>query len=361
MVSSAVYRYFPSRDELLTALIVDAYDAVGAAAEQAEAAVRRGRLRRALAGRRARAARAWAVANPQEYALIFGSPVPGYRAPTAHDRPGGADSAAAAGDPRRRRARPARSAPTAGRAMPRSVRADLKALRDAVAPGAVRAAAGPGAHGVDAADRQHQLRTVRPPAQRHPRLRGLLRLPDARRRPRPGLAELAWTDVVTRLRAAGCVFAEDEAGLLIEAAASPAELEALVARRVGGEPLEYILGWVSFRGRRIAVTPGVFVPRRRTEFWSRRRAAPRPGAVVVDLCCGCGAIGAARVPPSVGPASNCTRATSTRSRCACARRNLPRRHGRCQGDLFDRCRRRCAGGSTWWSANVPTSRPTPSP
>ena len=81
MVSSAVYRYFPSRDDLLTALIVDAYTAVGAAAQEAETAVRRGDpMARWLA--LARAVRHWAVANPQQYALIFGSPIPGYAAPT---------------------------------------------------------------------------------------------------------------------------------------------------------------------------------------------------------------------------------------------------------------------------------------
>jgi AcrR family transcriptional regulator len=82
MASSAVYRYFASRDELLTALIVDAYDALGAAAEQAESAVARDDLRgrwRATCG----AARAWALAHPHEYALVYGSPVPGYAAPEA--------------------------------------------------------------------------------------------------------------------------------------------------------------------------------------------------------------------------------------------------------------------------------------
>ncbi|MFB7830265.1 TetR/AcrR family transcriptional regulator [Streptomyces sp. NPDC056056] len=80
MVSSALYRYFPSRDDLLTALIVDAYDAIGAAAEEAAAET---------AGQRpldrwtavCRAVRVWAVAHPHEYALIYGSPVPGYSAP----------------------------------------------------------------------------------------------------------------------------------------------------------------------------------------------------------------------------------------------------------------------------------------
>ncbi|MCU1350823.1 MAG: regulatory protein TetR [Acidimicrobiales bacterium] len=80
MVSSAVYRYFASRDELLTALIVDAYEAVAAAAEAADATKRRSDIRgRWIAT--ARGVRGWATANPQEYALIYGSPVPGYQAP----------------------------------------------------------------------------------------------------------------------------------------------------------------------------------------------------------------------------------------------------------------------------------------
>ena len=80
MVSSALYRYFRSRDELLTALIIDAYDALGAAAETASSALPaadiRGRWRATCA-----AIRDWALANPHEYALIYGSPVPGYQAP----------------------------------------------------------------------------------------------------------------------------------------------------------------------------------------------------------------------------------------------------------------------------------------
>ncbi len=80
MVSSALYRYFPSRDALLTALIIDAYDALGDACEAAEAAAERGDLSgrwRAIAG----AARRWAVDHPHEYALIYGTPVPGFSAP----------------------------------------------------------------------------------------------------------------------------------------------------------------------------------------------------------------------------------------------------------------------------------------
>lgn len=81
MVSSALYRYFASRDDLLTALILDAYNALGAAAEAADAAIKdRSQVRRRWLAA-ARAVRNWALANPAEYALIYGSPVPGYAAP----------------------------------------------------------------------------------------------------------------------------------------------------------------------------------------------------------------------------------------------------------------------------------------
>ena len=80
VVSSAVYRYFASRDELLTALIVDGYDAVGAAAEEA-ATASAGRPTGERWQAVARAVRSWARANPHDYALIYGSPVPGYAAP----------------------------------------------------------------------------------------------------------------------------------------------------------------------------------------------------------------------------------------------------------------------------------------
>jgi AcrR family transcriptional regulator len=81
MVSSAVYRYVASRDELLTLLIIESYDALGSAVEAAAAAQPRGTARRFVAA--ATAIRDWAVANPHEYALLYGSPVPGYAAPTA--------------------------------------------------------------------------------------------------------------------------------------------------------------------------------------------------------------------------------------------------------------------------------------
>jgi AcrR family transcriptional regulator len=78
MVSSAIYRYFPSRDDLLTALIIDAYDALGAAAE-ASASTGDDHLGRWMT--LGRTIRTWAVEHPHEYALLYGSPVPGYRAP----------------------------------------------------------------------------------------------------------------------------------------------------------------------------------------------------------------------------------------------------------------------------------------
>jgi AcrR family transcriptional regulator len=78
MVSSAVYRYFPSRDDLLTRLIIDGYDDLGAAAEAADAPSAPP-VERWLAV--CRAVRAWAIAHPHEYALLYGSPVPGYQAP----------------------------------------------------------------------------------------------------------------------------------------------------------------------------------------------------------------------------------------------------------------------------------------
>jgi release factor glutamine methyltransferase len=137
--------------------------------------------------------------------------------------------------------------------------------------------------------------------------------------------------LVTALRAAGCVFAEEEARLLVEEARSPGELMAWAARRMGGEPLEQIVGWAAFAGQRIAVAPGVFVPRRRSELLVAV-ARRDPADVVVDLCCGTGAIGAAllaAVPGLEVHASDLDPAA-----VACARRNLPPERVR-GGDLYD--------------------------
>lgn len=142
-------------------------------------------------------------------------------------------------------------------------------------------------------------------------------------------------EIVARLRAAGCVFAEDEAQLLVGQAASPAELTAMVDRRVSGIPLEVILGWAEFLGLRIAVDAGVFVPRRRTEFLVEQAAElTRPGAVVVDLCCGSGALGVA-LAASVGDVE-LHAADIEPAAVRCARRNVEPIGGRVyQGDLFE--------------------------
>jgi release factor glutamine methyltransferase len=137
--------------------------------------------------------------------------------------------------------------------------------------------------------------------------------------------------VVTRLRAAGCVFAEEEAALFTASAAG-AELDALVDRRVAGEPLEQVLGWAEFCGIRFAVEPGVFVPRQRTRLLVREAVAlAGPGAVVLDLCCGTGAVGAA-VAAAVG-AVELHAADLDPAAVRCARRNVG---GTVYaGDLFD--------------------------
>lgn len=138
--------------------------------------------------------------------------------------------------------------------------------------------------------------------------------------------------VVARLRAAGCVFAEDEARLLLEAAGTPGELAAMLQRRVAGLPLEQVLGWAEFCGLRIAVEPGVFVPRRRTEFLVRV-ATERPATVVVDLCCGSGAVGVAVA--AALPGVELAAADIDPAAVRCARRNVVPAGGRVyEGDLY---------------------------
>lgn len=157
--------------------------------------------------------------------------------------------------------------------------------------------------------------------------------------------------VTARLRAAGCVFAEDEARLLIDAGG---ELDELVARRVRGEPLEQILGWAEFRGLRVAVAPGVFVPRARTAelvdaaIPLLRAAGDMP--VLVDLCCGTGALGLA-----------CAREVAVRlvaadiepAAVSCARRNLGSAGEVFEGDLFGAIPDELRGTVTVLLANVP--------
>ena len=157
--------------------------------------------------------------------------------------------------------------------------------------------------------------------------------------------------IVTRLRAAGCVFAEDEARLLIVAARTPAELDALASQRVAGLPLEQVLGWAEFCGLRITVTPGVFVPRRRTEFLVRQAVAlARRGDVVVDLCCGAGAIGAALAAAVKG--AEVYAADIDPAAVRCARQNLPADRVY-QGDLYAPLPAVLRGRVAILAANVP--------
>ncbi|MFI7316616.1 putative protein N(5)-glutamine methyltransferase [Streptomyces venezuelae] len=161
------------------------------------------------------------------------------------------------------------------------------------------------------------------------------------------------SSVISTLRAAGCVFAEDEADLILSTAHTPSEVAAMVERRAAGLPLEHVLGWAEFQGLRFSVDPGVFVPRRRTEFLVGR-AAELAGraAVVVDLCCGSGALGAALAAgldqvelhaADIDPAA-----------VRCARRNVADAGGEVyEGDLYDPLPDALRGRVDILLANVP--------
>ncbi|MGW1589790.1 putative protein N(5)-glutamine methyltransferase [Streptomyces sp. NPDC002386] len=169
----------------------------------------------------------------------------------------------------------------------------------------------------------------------------------------PSLPPLSASAVVSALRAAGCVFAEDEAELILGTARTPVELAAMVDRRAAGLPLEHVLGWAGFHGLRIAVEPGVFVPRRRTEFLVDQALAHAPDVtVVVDLCCGSGAIGAA-LAAALGPVE-VHAADIDPAAVRCARRNLAPYDGRSHaGDLFDALPPALRGRVGILTANVP--------
>ena len=139
----------------------------------------------------------------------------------------------------------------------------------------------------------------------------------------------------------------------MSAAGTATNLAALVERRAAGEPLEHILGWTEFCGLRMAVTPGVFVPRRRTEFLVRQaaalvRRAPQPPVVVVDLCCGSGAVCVALVEALGGVELHAVDIDPAAVQCA--RRNVTPAGGQVyQGDLYEPLPKRCRGTSTSWS------------
>jgi release factor glutamine methyltransferase len=161
------------------------------------------------------------------------------------------------------------------------------------------------------------------------------------------------TEVAAALRAAGCVFAEDEARLLIDAAGSAAELDALVRRRCTGVPLEHLLGWVEFGGLRVIVGPNVFVPRRRTELLARQAMTRLgPGSVVVELCCGVAAISAVLLDQE--PDLELHAADVDPAAVAYARRNVERRGGAVHhGDLYEPLPHGLAGRVDVLVANAP--------
>ncbi|MGW1500338.1 putative protein N(5)-glutamine methyltransferase [Streptomyces mirabilis] len=159
--------------------------------------------------------------------------------------------------------------------------------------------------------------------------------------------------VVAALRSAGCVFAEGEAELILSTARTPDEVTAMVDRRVSGLPLEHVLGWARFHGLRIVVEPGVFVPRRRTEFLVDQAVArARGAALVVDLCCGSGAVGAALAAALGGPELHAADIDPAAVRCA--RRNVAPFGGHVhQGDLFEALPDALRGRVDVLTANVP--------
>lgn len=161
--------------------------------------------------------------------------------------------------------------------------------------------------------------------------------------PEPALAA-----VTSRLRAAGSVWAEEEASLLL-AAASGSALEALLARRLAGEPLETVLGWVDFAGRRLLVRRGVFVPRRRTEVLARVAASyVPPGGVLVELCCG-----VAPVASYAGGAAGEVHVSDIDRRALeCASVNAPGASAHL-GDLYDALPPHLAGRVDVLAANAP--------
>ncbi|WP_330238540.1 putative protein N(5)-glutamine methyltransferase [Streptomyces sp. NBC_00525] len=166
------------------------------------------------------------------------------------------------------------------------------------------------------------------------------------------LSPSALSSLAAALRAAGCVFAEDEAGLIAATADHPADIDAMARRRAAGHPLEHVLGWAEFNGLRIAVDPGVFVPRRRTEFLVERAVslAPDP-AVVVDLCCGSGALGAALAAALDRVELHAADVEPAAVRCA--RRNIGERGRVYEGDLFAALPETLRGRVDVLLANVP--------
>ncbi|HEX4442313.1 MAG TPA: putative protein N(5)-glutamine methyltransferase [Galbitalea sp.] len=159
-------------------------------------------------------------------------------------------------------------------------------------------------------------------------------------------------ELVVALRASGCVFAEDEAALLLAEATTESELERMVDRRITGEPLEVILGWAEFRGIRVGIDPHVFVPRYRTGFLVELAIAlAPPSPTVIDLCCGSGALGMAFA--AAVPETRLFAADVESAAVACARRNLAGIGEVFEGDLFAPLPRSLRGEAELLLVNAP--------
>ncbi len=124
--------------------------------------------------------------------------------------------------------------------------------------------------------------------------------------------------MVARLAAAGCIAADEEAGVLLEAGAGdPSALEAMLARRETGEPLEWIVGWAPFCGLRIGVEPGVYVPRAQTEVLAYRAIELLGNdGIAIDLATGCGAVAVALAHARPGATVVATEIDPVAARCA---------------------------------------------
>ena len=141
--------------------------------------------------------------------------------------------------------------------------------------------------------------------------------------------------VIATLRGAGCVFAEDEAELIFGAAQTPAQLARMIDERVDGLPLEHVVGWTEFCGLRVAVNRGVFVPRQRSVLLAREAvvlAGGRAHPLVVDLCCGSGALGLVVARAVAGVELYAVDIDPTA--VACARANLGAAGQVFEGDLY---------------------------
>ena len=165
--------------------------------------------------------------------------------------------------------------------------------------------------------------------------------------------------LVAALRAAGCVYAVEEAHILLDAAGSRADLARMLALRVDGCPLEHLVGWVEFCGLRVVVAPRVFVPRRRSEFLVGQALAGLAGRIqrdrplkILDLCCGSGAVGAALAREL--PGCELHAADVDPVALACATKNIAAFNGEVYcGDLFEPVPERLRGSFDVIVANAP--------